>query len=983
MGGKTIVIEQMSSFGGFEDWCIEAMSIDPPDEGSEPSRKRRRPSAKEVGRGFEGLLDVLAGTFYRCTVSAPWTLSFVSRGVKELTGYPRSFFRDTPWGVLVHPDDLAAVEETIAAAVAAGRPFSATYRLLHKSGAIRWVKEQGKALCDAGGKPLFLEGMIVDVTEEHRLKELSKDAVGAAEAYATRLDQVLEATSDCVFTLDREWRFTFLNARAVREMMMPREQLLGRRLTDAYPQIVASPFWPAYQHVMEKREPRSAEAFLEGLDSWYEAHAAPIADGITVFFRNIDARKRSEEALRQSEAQFRKTLDHIPQMVWSTRADGYHDYFSRPWYDFTGVQEGATDGEGWAGMFHPDDRERARLLWQHSLATGEPYEIEYRLRHRSGEYRWVLGRAWAEHGPDGAIARWYGTCTDVHDRILAQQALQKSETFQQSILDASADCIKILSLDGALEFMNRPGMSAMELDCFDALQGKNWPDLWPDTYKPIAQAAVAQARLGQVARFSGFCPTAKGQRKWWDVLITPIRDEAGGVARLLSISRDITALRDASERLQWASEHDALTALPNRRSFEARLQAATIRAMERGTMLGLLLLDLDHFKHVNDSLGHAAGDFLLRTFGDRLKDVTRHGDFIARLGGDEFALIIENVKDEGEVLKAGESILARLRAPMRYDGRVISAAASIGAALFPRDAETANDLLKNADVALYALKSSGRGGTSMFHNHMREEAQKIASQLSLARIAISRKSVIPHYQPKVHLQSGRIQGYEALLRWSHPSQGLQHPDTVAEAFKDFELSTKIGDLMQNKVFSDIARWRRQGLEIGQVAINAAPAEFLRDDFAERLLDRLAHHRVPPTSIELEVTEHVFVERGSEFVGRALQQLKQAGVRIALDDFGTGHSSLSHLRDFPVDVVKVDRSFVDQMTRNPEIAAIVQAVIDLASSLSIDVVAEGVETREQLAMLAAMGCGYGQGWHFGRPAAAAEIIRCAERPACAA
>jgi EAL domain-containing protein (putative c-di-GMP-specific phosphodiesterase class I) len=307
-----------------------------------------------------------------------------------------------------------------------------------------------------------------------------------------------------------------------------------------------------------------------------------------------------------------------------------------------------------------------------------------------------------------------------------------------------------------------------------------------------------------------------------------------------------------------------------------------------------------------------------------------------------------------------------------FDGRVISAGASIGGALFPTDASTANHLFECADTALYALKGSGRGGTRMFHNYMREEAQKVASQLSLARVALSETSVVPHYQQKVELKSGKIRGFEALLRWKHPTRGIQQPETVAEAFKDFELASKIGELMQRKVFKDIQNWQKSGVVFGRVSINASPAEFLRDDYAEKFLARAAECQIEARFLEVEVTEHVFVERGAEYVARALKSLSEAGVRLSLDDFGTGYSSLSHLRDFPVDVVKIDRSFIAKMMDEPEIASIVTAVIDLSASLSLEVVAEGVETLDQEALLREKRCDTGQGYFFGRAVIGDEV-----------
>jgi EAL domain-containing protein (putative c-di-GMP-specific phosphodiesterase class I) len=273
---------------------------------------------------------------------------------------------------------------------------------------------------------------------------------------------------------------------------------------------------------------------------------------------------------------------------------------------------------------------------------------------------------------------------------------------------------------------------------------------------------------------------------------------------------------------------------------------------------------------------------------------------------------------------------------------------------------------------LYALKQDGRGGTRLFDFYMLDEAERSASQLRLARGAITERTVVPVYQPKFDLNDGSMAGLEALLRWRHPRKGLQLPGTLEEAFADYELAAKIGELMQRKVARDIGAWLESGFEFGRVAINAAPAEFLRDDYAERLLDVLAEANVPPDRVEIEITEHAFLGRANDYVARALSVLKKAGVTVALDDFGTGSSSLSHLRDFPVDVAKIDMSFVQQMTEDAEIAAIVTAVVKLAGSLSIEVVAEGVDKPDQLELLRVMGCRFAQGHLFAAAVEAAAV-----------
>jgi PAS domain S-box-containing protein len=274
------------------------------------------------------------------------------------------------------------------------------------------------------------------------------------------------------------------------------------------------------------------------------------------------ALRRREAELAESERRFRATADAMPQIVWSARLDGYHDYYNRRWYEFTGMPEGSTDGEGWNGLFHPDDQDRAWAKWRYSLATGEPYEIEYRLRHRSGEYRWVLGRALPVRNDQGTIERWFGTCTDIHDLKRAEQALAESEEFTQRLLASSDDCIKVLDLDANLLFINEGGQRMMEVSDFGDVEGCHWPDFWTGPTAEQARAAVEVAKAGGTGRFRGFCPTVAGTPKWWDVVVTSIKGPDGKPERLLSISRDISEAKRAEEELRESQErlHLALSA---------------------------------------------------------------------------------------------------------------------------------------------------------------------------------------------------------------------------------------------------------------------------------------------------------------------------------------------------------------------------------------------------------------------------------------
>lgn len=543
----------------------------------------------------------------------------------------------------------------------------------------------------------------------------------------------------------------------------------------------------------------------------------------------------------------------------------------------------------------------------------------------------------------------------------------------EPLLTASEDAVAVLSLDGDVRFMNPAAQRVTGI--IDA-DGVDWAAIWPSPYQALACGALAEARSGVEARFTGAVDDSAGTSTWWDVKLTPFGE--GSAKAILAVAHDVTSQRKAANELRAMSEKDRLTGLPNRSAFLATLKAAVIRAMNGETRLGLLLFDLDHFSQFNDVLGASAADQLVRNVATRLRDALAGDHFLARTSGDEFAIVIEGLADDNDLSAHSEQLLLRIRAPSCHDDRLLDIGASIGGAVYPRDAATPNELLKCAGAALRAMKSQGRGAAKMFHHHMRQQAQRKASERSLARAAILARSVVPVYQPKIDLRSGAVVGTEALLRWRHHRLGLQAPETLAEAFCDHELASGLGALVQEGVFNDIARWCTVGIRFGHVSINAAPAEFVADAFAEKLLAGLDRFAIDPARIQLEITEQALFEECAGHVSRALGMLSARGIRICLDDFGTGYSSLCRLRDLPVDVLKIDRSFVARLHNQVESAAIVDALIELAGKLGIDVVAEGIETEAQLHYLRERGCSIGQGYLISKPIESAELPAFLER-----
>lgn len=417
--------------------------------------------------------------------------------------------------------------------------------------------------------------------------------------------------------------------------------------------------------------------------------------------------------------------------------------------------------------------------------------------------------------------------------------------------------------------------------------------------------------------------------------------------------------------------HDALTGLPNRVLFQDRLDALTSCPDAEAKAFSLVLLDVDEFKLTNDTLGHDAGDALLRAIADRLQRTIGPDDLVARLGGDEFALLLGRADSRHALEEFCGHLLKVLQQPCEHRGKVIDCRTSIGATLADGTA-AGEEILKRADLALYAAKNAGRGVFRLYEPSMREDMLARSEMLTVARKALAGDFVRPYYQPKVHLRSGEIVGFEALLRCCPPGEKVHGPERLAASFEDSDLAARLSDRMIELTVADMARWQAAGLPFGHVAINAAAAELRHEFFAERLIQKLRSAGIRPHCVQIEVTESVLLGRGAEQVARSFETLAAAGIKLALDDFGTGFASLSHLKQYPVEIIKIDKTFVRDMQVDPEDGAIVDALVGLAQALKLEVVAEGIETRAQHDFLAALGCHVGQGFLFGKAIPADQV-----------
>jgi diguanylate cyclase (GGDEF)-like protein len=443
----------------------------------------------------------------------------------------------------------------------------------------------------------------------------------------------------------------------------------------------------------------------------------------------------------------------------------------------------------------------------------------------------------------------------------------------------------------------------------------------------------------------------------------------------------VEQVENAKTQLDHLAHHDVLTGLPNRILLQDRLAQAIELASRQHTALAVLFLDLDRFKHINDSLGHVVGDKLLQSVARRLLACVRHSDTASRQGGDEFVVLLSNIKQAENAAIIAQKILAALTVPYVIDERELHVSASIGVATYPGDGQDAETLLKSADSAMYHAKESGRNNYKFFVQDMNVRAvQRQSIEASLHR-ALERQEFVLHYQPKIDLHSNMIIGVEALIRWQHPERGLVPPSQFVCVAEDCGLILPIGRWVLREGCMQARAWREAGLPPVIVAVNTSAREFSATDFMENVRATLEDARLEPRYLELELTESVLM-KDATVTNPMLNALTDLGVKLAIDDFGTGYSSLSYLRQFPVDTLKIDKSFVSRMTSNTEDAAIVSAVIGMGKSLKLRVIAEGVETAEQRAFLLAQHCDEAQGYYFSRPVVAeafATLLQMGIRP----
>ncbi|MEM6414230.1 MAG: EAL domain-containing protein [Pseudomonadota bacterium] len=556
--------------------------------------------------------------------------------------------------------------------------------------------------------------------------------------------------------------------------------------------------------------------------------------------------------------------------------------------------------------------------------------------------------------------------------IAVQRDVTSSRVLEDDSLDLSA-YREALDRQAIVSVADRRGRISFVNDNFCRISGYAREELVGRTHSIVNSAHHSRAFFDDmwrtIAKGGTWHGEVRNRRKdgthyWVDTTIVPVLDNKGRPLRYVSIRYDITIRKTAEEDLIELAQTDSLTGLSNREVFQAELENATLSGRSD---IAVLLLDMDHFKEINDTLGHAVGDELLREAASRLKKSIRSTDTVARLGGDEFALIVTDLKSSKDCVQFADRLFNDLTEPVNVNSQMIEPSFSIGIARFPGDGSDPDTLLKNADIAMYEAKRNGRGQWSFFDSEVAGELFARQTMLSMIRKGVENEEFSVVLQPQREISTGDHRGFEALVRWTVDGETVP-PSIFIPVIEESRKMFTFSEMIWRKALSAHAELRRIAHGPSLLAINASPFELRSSEFSIRLQEMSAEYGIPLSEIEVELTETALVGRASSRVATTLQELKELGVQIALDDFGTGFSSLSHLRSFPVDLIKIDREFVSELDRNSNDQGLVSAILALAKELNLETIAEGVETEEQMQFLNSKGCTYGQGYFISKPLA---------------
>ena len=692
----------------------------------------------------------------------------------------------------------------------------------------------------------------------------------------------------------------------------------------------------------------------------------------------------SRQALREKERMLTTLMSNLDGMVYRCRNDEHWtmEFVSNGCYHLTGYRPEEllhNSHLSYKELEHPEDRARVREEITAALLENRRFFVEYRIQCRDGEIKWVWERGVGIHDEAGNVITLEGFVENVTERKLSTQALQQAERSFRSIFENATEGIFQTSPDGRYLNVN-PALAAIYGFSSGAELIASIGDIQHQIYTDPSRRAEFMRLMresGVVTNFVSEIRRKDGDDIWISENARAVQDEAGNLLFYEGTVEDVTETKLNQEKLEHLANHDPVTGLPNRLLMNDRLRQMMLSAQRSKSIVAVALVDLDHFKLINDTFGHNRGDQLLQTMSHRMLACVREADTVVRLGGDEFVLLLSGAGRGEAMSQVVQRVLQTIARPSQIEGRELSVSCSVGVSIFPRDGRDVQTLLKNADTAMYKAKELGRNNFQFYSPEMNTVITERMEMQSALRSAVEHKQFALLYQPKVDLVTGQIAGMEALLRVKGENGELSLPENFITLAEESGLIVQIGEWVMREACNFNKSLQERGLPPMRVAINLSARQLTRYDLVRAVEQALQHAELSAEYLELELTESM-VMHDPEGVIATLAQLQALGIQLSIDDFGTGYSSLSYLKRFPVASLKIDQSFVRELGQDENAAAIVKAIISLGHSLDMKVIAEGVETEKQMSFFLENRCDAMQGFLFSRPLSAGEFALLVER-----